>query len=148
MLSPATIYVSKAGLPSSFADLKALEIARIIYGENNLQIRSLYGTLGTFYLHRGIPEKGEYFFLKSLAITENIFDQNHPYIAEEKGNMGFFYLQQGKYKKAELYLLESTDSYIRNYGDNHFGKNARKTRNMFKRSGIAKSFNNCFIMSG
>ena len=36
---------------------KALQIAKKVYGENNLQIRDLYATIGTFYIQKGWPEK-------------------------------------------------------------------------------------------
>jgi len=61
--------------------LKALDIRKLIYGENRPEVAISYMNIGSAYYSQGDETKALEYYMKSLDIRKAIYGENHPDVA-------------------------------------------------------------------
>ncbi len=98
---------------------KAIEIFKIVAGEEHPDYAMCLNYLGTFYFDRGDYQAAEEYFIPALKIRKIVFGEEHQFTARSLSNLGKLYSIKGDFKSAEQYIKQALEIRKKVLGENH-----------------------------
>ena len=90
---------------------EALEIRRVRYGDESLEVAESYDTLSTFHFMTGRYDAAEEEERRAVALREAALPPDDPALALARDGLGTILVRQGRYSEAEPLLAEALDVY-------------------------------------
>jgi tetratricopeptide (TPR) repeat protein/class 3 adenylate cyclase len=100
---------------------RALDIAKELYGEDDLEIASLYTDLGEVYINMRDFEQAQYYNQEALNIRLDKLGENHEESSENYNYLGFCHLKQSEHEEARDIFQKVLDIRKKVSGENSEG---------------------------
>jgi CHAT domain-containing protein/Tfp pilus assembly protein PilF len=88
---------------------QALEIKKIVLGEEHPSYASSLNNLGLLYQAMGDYKSAEPFLKQALVVKKKALGEDHPDYASSLNNLGVLYKEMGDYKSAEYYSKQALE---------------------------------------
>ncbi len=100
--------------------LQAKALYLQLYGENAIQLSTLYTNFVDFYMKTSKFNLAVEYAQKTYDIDKKILGENHPEFATTTMNLGRTLMYASKYDQAETYLKQSLSIRTKLFNENHF----------------------------